>query len=328
MADPDFTDLVAINPERVRLVDAGLAARRVAALQRDNERRFTTLLGLRRDGLADDATGPTVVLGATADVPPCGTERDRAVVLGPDRRCLVRPIEQRVTVLDWDVDVAPFRLEKKQASSIAELMGDLEDTTSFEPIETPTPPPDAELLQDWNDWNDPVCTRPKVRVLGPVDVMAAGGSRDGIRNVASTIEFIIYLAFRERGVTKDRAAEDLGWSPATVQNRARDARRMMGLREDGTEWLPDAATTESARHRGVPTYELRPGVLLDAALFERAATSDLPRGDLLLGEPFGELRPGGYGWLLEGDRHDLRLASIVDDATTACSSAHRQSERS
>lgn len=183
---------------------------------------------------------------------------------------------------------------------------------------------DPQLDFDLAAWHDPACRRPKVKVLGPVEVIATAGSRDGIRNVGGTVEFIVYLALAERGVTKDRAAEDLGWSGATVQNRARDARRLMGLRPDGTDWLPDAARSEGARLRGVPTYQLHEDVLMDADLLRRLrARAQACGGEgaediaaalrLVEGEPFDQLRRGGYGWLLEGDRIDLHLTAAIED---------------
>lgn len=186
------------------------------------------------------------------------------------------------------------------------------------------PDPDRDLDADLAAWRDPLNPRPKVHVLGPVEVAATTGSREGIRNVGGTVEFIVYLACNERGVTKDRAAEDLGWSGATVQNRARDARRLMGLRPDGADWLPDAAKSESARSRGVPTYQLHQSVLMDAHLVQRLRIRARRRGEagiddveaalaLVDGEPFDQLRKGGYGWLLEGERHDLHLAAMIDD---------------
>lgn len=183
---------------------------------------------------------------------------------------------------------------------------------------------DPDLDADVADWNNANCLRPKVKVLGPVDVTALHGSRDGIRNTGGTVEFIVYLALAEHGVTKDRAAEALGWSGATVQNRARDARRLMGLRPDGGDWLPDAARSEGARSRGVPTYELHNDVLVDADLVTRLRARARAAGAdghvdvstalrLVDGDPFDQLRKGGYGWLLEGDRLDLHFEAMIED---------------
>lgn len=184
---------------------------------------------------------------------------------------------------------------------------------------------DPKLDADIQDWVDPESRRPKIRVLGPVDVSATSGDREHIANIGGTVEFIVYLACHEHGVTKDRAAEDLGWSGSTVQNRARDARRVLGQRPDGREWLPDAAKSGSAKRRGVAAYELDPDVLVDADLFRRLRTRAASRGpegledlvvglSLVQGEPFDQLRRGGYGWLLEGDRLDHHMCASIADA--------------
>jgi LysM repeat protein len=186
---------------------------------------------------------------------------------------------------------------------------------------------DPTLAQDVADWFDPTSIRPKVHLLGPVDVTAVGGSREGLDNLAGTIEFIVYLACQERGVTGERAAEACGWKTVkTVQNRARDARKLLGTRPNGTEWLPDAGKTESAK-RGMPTYELDKGpggVLINHDLFVRLKIRAQKRGDgglddlvtalsLVTGEPFDQLRRGGYGWLLEGQRHDHIMVGTIHD---------------
>ena len=186
---------------------------------------------------------------------------------------------------------------------------------------------DPTLDQDVADWVDPASTRPKVHLLGHVDVTAMAGSGEGIANLAGTIEFIVYLACAERGITGERAADAFGWQTVrTVQNRARDARKLLGTRPDGSEWLPDAGKTESAK-RGMPTYELDKGpggVLIDHDLFVRLKIRAQRRGDgglddlvtalaLVTGEPFDHLRRGGYGWLLEGQRHDHIIVGTIHD---------------
>lgn len=181
----------------------------------------------------------------------------------------------------------------------------------------------STLDQDLADWNDANSERPKVHVLGPVDVTALRGDRTGIANLGGTIEFIIYLASQERGATKDRAADALGWSGATVHNRARDARRFLGTRSDGQDWLPDAAKSESARLRGVAAYQLHPDVLVDADLFRNLRTRGQARGSaglddlrsalaLVNGQPFDQLRRGGYGWLSQ-DRLDHHMCAAIGD---------------
>jgi anti-sigma regulatory factor (Ser/Thr protein kinase) len=63
---------------------------------------------------------------------------------------------------------------------------------------------------------------------------------------------------------------------------------------------------------------------MDAHLVQRLRIRARRRGEagiddveaalaLVDGEPFDQLRKGGYGWLLEGERHDLHLAAMIDD---------------
>lgn len=189
---------------------------------------------------------------------------------------------------------------------------------------------DPSLDQDLTDWFDESSPRPKVHLLGPVDVTAVnGGDRDSISNLGATIEFIVYLACQERGVTGERAAEACGWkTQKTVQNRATNARFLLGTRPDGSDWLPDASKSDSAR-RGDPTYELvkgTGGVLIDADLFVRLKFRAQKNGDngceddlvaalaLVVAEPFDNLRRGGYGWLFKGQRHDHIMVTAIQDA--------------
>lgn len=233
----------------------------------------------------------------------------------------------------WDVhsllpvtDPAYLRLDNDlEPTDLANLAPTVpRSKANSNPDPDPDLDPDPELGADLAAWHDSCSPRPKIHVVGPVEVAATAGSREGIRNVGGTVELIVYLACSERGVTKDQAAEDLGWSGAAVQNRARDARRLMGMRPDGSDWLPDAAEDESARSRGVPTYQLNQDVLMDAHLVQRLRDRARRRGEaglddvetalaLVHGEPFDQLLKGGYGWLLEGERHDLHLTALVDD---------------
>lgn len=186
---------------------------------------------------------------------------------------------------------------------------------------------DEQLEDDIVDWNDPKCRRPKVHLLGPVNVVAPAGKRQGLPSVPVAIEMTICLACRERDMTADQLADAMGWgNPRTVQNRAGDVRKLLGRKADGSEWLPDANTTSSAE-RGVPSYELDTGpggVLVDADLVVRlraraqrkgaAGIDDLVTAlSLVEGRPFDRLRPRGYGWLLEGHRYDHMLVATIED---------------
>jgi len=190
-----------------------------------------------------------------------------------------------------------------------------------EEIEALDPGLDADLLA----WTDPDARRPRVQVLGPIDVESWGMRKEEVANLGGTIEFIVYLACQEHGVTPERAAVALGWSEATVHNRARDARRMLGDRPDGEPWLPEAPKSATAQQRGVATYELHPEVLIAADLFGRLRKRAQGRGEaglkdlvaalgLVTGRPFDRLRKKGYGWLAENPVDDHLSFAVVDVA--------------
>jgi hypothetical protein len=184
---------------------------------------------------------------------------------------------------------------------------------------------DPGLDEDVAAWHDPESRRPRVQVMGPVGVEAFGPRRDEVANLGGTTEFIVFLACQEHGVTPERAAVALGWSDATVHNRARDARRLLGEKSVGEPWLPDATKTRTARQRGVATYELDPEVLVGADLFRRLRGRGQARGadgltdfvaalSLVTGRPFDHLRRGGYRWLAENPLDHYLSHAVVDVA--------------
>ena len=143
----------------------------------------------------------------------------------------------------------------------------------------------------------------------PWDSLADDTKLKTFRNRGGILEFIVYLACREHGVPVERAADQLGWQPGTVQNRAGEARRALGVRDDGEDWLPDAQRSPAALSRGVATYQLLPELLVDADLLRRLRLRPHARGPdgiedlitalrLVEGEPFSQLRRNGYGWLV------------------------------
>ena len=143
---------------------------------------------------------------------------------------------------------------------------------------------DATLDQDLADWYDESSPRPKVHLLGPVEVTALnGGDPVAVDNLRGTLSFIAYLAWLERGVTGERAAADCGWaSVKTVQNRGTNARFLLGKRPDGSDWLPDAGLSAGALRGTTPTYDLAKGiggVLNTADLFVRLQHRAECRGD-------------------------------------------------
>ena len=120
---------------------------------------------------------------------------------------------------------------------------------------------DPTLDQDVADWFDESSPRPKVHLLGPVSVTALnGGDPAAIDNAGGTVSFIAYLAVQDQGVTGERAAVACGWkTQKTVQNRATNARFLLGTRPDGSDWLPDASMSAGARRGTSPDLRARAG---------------------------------------------------------------------
>ena len=192
---------------------------------------------------------------------------------------------------------------------------------------------DPTLDQDVADWFDESSPRPKVHLLGPVSVTALnGGDPAAIDNAGGTVSFIAYLAVQDQGVTGERAAVACGWkTQKTVQNRATNARFLLGTRPDGSDWLPDASMSGGARRGTSPTYELvrgTGGVLNSADLFVRLKHRAERRGDngceedlvtalsLVTGAPFEAATESRFKWLFKPgqQRWDEILVGAIHDA--------------
>ncbi len=192
---------------------------------------------------------------------------------------------------------------------------------------------DPTLDQDVADWFDESSPRPKVHLLGPVSVSARdGGDPAAIDNAGGTVSFIAYLAVQDHGVTGERAAVACGWkTQKTVQNRATNARFLLGTRPDGSDWLPDASMSAGARRGTSPTYELvrgTGGVLNSADLFVRLKHRAERRGDegceedlvtalsLVTGAPFEAATEHRFKWLFKPgqQRWDEILVGAIHDA--------------
>ena len=192
---------------------------------------------------------------------------------------------------------------------------------------------DPTLDQDVADWFDESSPRPKIHLLGPVAVTALnGGDPTALDNAGGTVSFIAYLAVQDHGVTGERAAAACGWkTQKTVQNRATNARFLLGTRPDGSDWLPDASMSAGARRGTSPTYELvrgGGGVLNNADLFIRLKNRAQRRGDngceedlvtalsLVSGAPFEAATETRFKWLFKPgqQRHDEILVGAIHDA--------------
>jgi hypothetical protein len=185
---------------------------------------------------------------------------------------------------------------------------------------------DPDLDEDLRAWLRDDTGRPRISVLGPVEVESPGPAPDQRRRFHA--EIIVYLAQRgARGATGDQLSEAL-WPDQNVKDASRRvaitrARRWLGENPDGEPWLPEMGSDR--------LYRLRPGYLLDWHLFRRlrsrgevhgpAGVKDLRAAlELVRGVPLdgadraysaGARNP--FTWLAESEIYPGHLTSAVVD---------------
>ena len=188
-------------------------------------------------------------------------------------------------------------------------------------------PDDPELDRDLDAWHQPDPHRPRVAILGPVHVNAAGEQPDERLRFYS--EIVVYLAQRgQRGATGDKIDDNL-WAEQQINPRTRrvalsKVRRWLGEDADGQQWLPLNLGNDRL-------YRLRPGILMDWQLFRRLrargeahgpdGATDLRRAlELVRGKPLDGATSGypagqriPYAWLPRSDIQPYNLASAIVD---------------
>jgi len=187
-----------------------------------------------------------------------------------------------------------------------------------------------EDLQMWRDADSPL---PRLTLLGPVTARANGNAVAVARRKPFYVELLSFLALHPLGVTSDEVATAFRLSPARVAVDMKAVRSWLGVNpRTGTDHLPHAKKSRAAKTRGTPAYQVD-DVLIDWDLFRRLRTRGQARGaegihdlsaalELVTGEPFTHLRPAGWSWLLDGDRHDhIAMCAIVDVAHIVISQA-------
>ncbi|GAA4872442.1 BTAD domain-containing putative transcriptional regulator [Kitasatospora terrestris] len=178
-------------------------------------------------------------------------------------------------------------------------------------------------------------TAPRIRVLGPVDVLSAAGQVEPAAAVRLT-ELAAYLALRP-GTEHVALDHDLHPGAAHLDPRATAERladplpaklaalsRWLGTAADGRPFLPIDHAAPAGRPDPVAAYALVPTVSCDwdefRSLYRRGMRSTSATADaalahalaLVRGAPFAEAPAGAYGWA-ESERQDM-LAAIVDTA--------------
>ncbi len=195
---------------------------------------------------------------------------------------------------------------------------------------------DPDLDADLADWEDPACPRPRIGLLGPVQVRAQGRLPERSPQEAFHAEAVACLATRPDGLPVAVYAALMWPADPDVVGKTKVRQSIVSLRkwlgrdpDTGLEYLP-AAVHDS----GIARYRIV-GSLIDAELFRRLRLRGQARGpdglpdlcralELVRGRPFTDIpapregAPGGYGWLTESNsRLDHEYAAmIVDTAHT------------
>jgi nucleoid-associated protein YgaU len=185
---------------------------------------------------------------------------------------------------------------------------------------------DPQLDPDLADWYDPACSRPKVCLLGPVTITAQGSLPQRNPRLLWNTEIVAYLATRPGGVSVERYGTDMWPDDPNIasKTKARQSisvvRQWLGMNQrTGQEYLPKGVVA------GMPSPYRLEDVLVDAELFRRQRLRGSARGvdgiadlraalDLVVGVPFSDRRPEGYGWLAENPLDHVYAGMIVDVA--------------
>ncbi len=166
-------------------------------------------------------------------------------------------------------------------------------------------------------------------MLGPVTARTHG--RALAKRKPYFTELLTFLALRRHhGATRDEVCDAFGISPGKCRDYVNIVRDWLGTNpHTGEPHLPHADKSPAAQARGLNLYQVDHGLLVDADLFKRLSLRARARGGtdgqrdlatalrLVTGRPFDQLRPGGWTWLFEGERHDeYALVAVADVAFT------------
>lgn len=199
-------------------------------------------------------------------------------------------------------------------------------------VQTELADSDPTLDEDLAAWWDPDSTQVKLRLLGPLQVWAAGLD-PAPAGLPQKVEAVAYLATRARGASAAQCREDL-WPAdrsdkptSKVRNLLHGTRSWLGVNpQDGREYIP----ANAGEGRG--GLYLIEGIVTDADLFRRLRLRALARGtagledlraalDLVTGQPFEQRRPGGYGWVANTGL-DFAFTGMIADVAHLLATHH------
>lgn len=166
---------------------------------------------------------------------------------------------------------------------------------------------DPGLDEDLEAWHDKDGRRPRLSLLGAVQAKTFG--QPVPNGKAYLVEVLSFLALRPDGATPAQLAEAFGLTDKKARDHVSALRKWLGVDpRTGTLHLPHAA--DASRADGVKVYRVD-GLLMDLDLFKRLHARGQARGAegvedliaalrLVRGEPFDQLRAGGWGWFWDG----------------------------
>ncbi|CCH89216.1 putative LysM domain peptidoglycan-binding protein [Modestobacter italicus] len=199
---------------------------------------------------------------------------------------------------------------------------------------------DPDLDRDLADWADPSSPRPKLTVLGPVEVRAQGSLPERNPRRQFYTEIVAYLATQPGGATSERYATAIWPDEPDVVGKTKVRQAISVVRAwlgtdpvTGVDYLPSGLTAAAAGR-----YRIN-GILIDAELFRRLRVRGQARGadgladlsaalDLVSGRPFDVPPPrrgaaGGYAWLVDaGSRLDHEYAAMIVDVAHTVATQH------
>ncbi|GAB3259984.1 hypothetical protein [Kineosporia babensis] len=187
---------------------------------------------------------------------------------------------------------------------------------------------DPALDEELRLLADPDCPRPRLRILGPIEVYASGPAPSGGQRKPWWCEIVVLLHAHPAGLTYERFV-DLLWPRGTSRRTASAlprqtisaARKWMGEDpETGQPYLPNVRSLE----RWVCRID---GVISDADLARRLRARGVSRGvdglqdlqtalDLVTGPVLEGRRARGYQWLIENPLLTELVPMIAEIAHT------------